>query len=337
MIANHHGWSESPRLLRVEHANGDGPADAPVTVGIHGYASTPGIFVKNTELLRRLPPGPFYIVEWPTKRLRGGPSLESVAASIEDLLEHSPLLRGRRLNILAHSVGVLLTQDVLCRPAATHAALVEREHLEQRIERIVAFGAPFRGVGRIVGTTLRLMRLVGRLDNQAQNVFRDSRYLGDLRRRWTKTYPDGTYPFYFALVGTAGDRVVPRASSLDTGIVASHALPRVAPETLKELGIVRQGPGEKYWLALSNRHSHPIDGTHRIQLMEPGDGEMARLVSWLLLTRARPDVVDRLKRRTSIRRPGRGSTDYGTTASGRGHALARGDDGRGNSSPMSRS
>ncbi len=110
-----------------------------------------------------------------------------------------PLVRYRRLAIIAHSMGGLVAQ----------AALVADPDLTKRVSCVLLFGTPSAGLRK----ARILSRLLGFLaGEQIHNMASDGGFVTDLRREWSKVFgADPPFRFY-AIAGDKDQFVTPNSS-----------------------------------------------------------------------------------------------------------------------------
>jgi len=177
-------------------------------VFIHGGAGSPRSWRKFPSILEEVleeEPGlgrfrifnfgyPCGLIHPFPKWFRADPDLSGLAGLFRTYLEVD-LRAYRRLAIIAHSLGGLITQ--LC--------MVDHPAIAERVEHVVQFGVSSAGFQKL-GLERRMPAL--------PDITPDSEVLAALRRRWDETFGSPPESFTFHTVAGATDAWVPMSSSL---------------------------------------------------------------------------------------------------------------------------
>lgn len=196
------------------------------------------------------------------------PPIDSLADLLRTAVGLPPLNAYKGLAFIAHSMGGLILQR----------ALVDNQDFTARATHIFLFGTPSAGLAKA-----RWFRVLKR---QVSDMVKGSRFIEDLRNRWTAKFVRGSLPFVFWTAAGDRDEFVPRTSSIDPfpkeqrAVVPGDHLEIVKPSKTTDLSLqlvlkgligdaAPAGPWNSARVAVESREFH-----RAVRLLEPHKGEL---------------------------------------------------------------
>jgi pimeloyl-ACP methyl ester carboxylesterase len=132
------------------------------------------------------------------------PDLDMVATLLDTTTSVTPLDHYGALSIIAHSMGGLAVQR----------ALLDYAELRARVQNVILFGTPSRGLTKA--------GLLWRLKRQLRDMAKGGRFVTKLRKDWSAQF-SSHMPFQFTAVAGENDEFVPYESSLGPFDKSVHA------------------------------------------------------------------------------------------------------------------
>lgn len=199
-------------------------------VFLHGFSgdaeSTWRGFPEHLKAVPGLKPWDIWSVGFPTSlfpEIRGvwtaDPGVGLLATELNTRCLCGDLAQYGRLALITHSMGGLVAQ----------CAIVDSSEFARRVDSLFLFGTP--SLGLVKARWFRLLKL------QVRDMARNSKFITDLRRRWSAAFPGHSETFDLHAVAGNRDEFVPISSSLEAFPKARHNcipgghLTLVKPET----------------------------------------------------------------------------------------------------------